>query len=305
MMGQWWHKLLRGLQQQLALYGNLQLWRQVWRQSRRQGGGMVAAAIALLWLVSFLIISFLVLQLPSSNSTRVPVAILNLARHLATSLGVFQPSSLVMTVIPWPWLVLLIGVTGLCSVAGTTQLTQTLAGIYQGRSQARQTWLTQLWPWAVTALLLLEAPLLASWLRAPESSQLSLWAQAMGLLRWLAATGLITLTLALLNRFSTKPWVRGCPLWPGVGLTLGLGLGVWNLGDWLLALIRGHGLAYGLLLVFGLGMIRLVLLLWLVLWGAQFNVGLLMYGSKVRNKTGLYNPRQTPPPSFDSFKINR
>ncbi len=303
-MGQWWHQLFRGLQQQGALYGNLGLWRQVWRQSRRQGGGMAAAAIALLWLVSLLIISFLMLQLPNSALARLPAAIPNLARYLATSLGVPQPGSPVVA-IPWPWRVLLIWGAGLWGVAGTAQLTQALAGIYQGRGQSRRTWLTQLWPWAVTALLLLQAPLLASWLRAPGTSQLSLWAQAMGLLRWLAATGLITLTLGVINRFSAKPWIRGCPLWPGVGLTLGLGLVVWNLGDWLLTWIWGHDLAYGLLLVLGLVMIRLVLLLWLVLWGAQFNVGLLLYTTRVRGQAGPPHLRQPPPPSFDSFKINR
>lgn len=303
-MGQWWHRLSRDLQQQGALYANPQLWQQVWRQSRRQGGGMVAAAIALLWLVSLLIISFLVLQLPNSISAPLPAAIPNLARHLATSLGVPQSSSPVVA-LPWAWLVLLIGGAGLWGVAGTTQLTETLARIYPGRGQSRRTGLSRLWPWAVTALLLLQAPLLASWLRAPDSGQPSLWGQALGLLRWLAATGLITLTLAILNRFSAKPWIRGCPLWPGVGLTLGLGLVVWTLGDWLLAWIWGHGFAYGLLLVLGLVMIRLVLLLWLVLWGAQFNVGLLFYTSRTRGQTGPPHLRQPPPPSFDAFKINR
>lgn len=265
---------------------------------------MAAAAIALLWLVSLLIISFLVLQLPPSNSARLPSAIPNLARQLAISLGASQPTSPVTT-IPWPWQLLLICGAGLCGVVGTTHLTQSLATIYQGRGPSRRTWLNQLWPWAVTALLILQAPLLASWLRAPAPSQLSLWAQAMGLLRWLAATGLITLTLGVINRFSAKPWVRGCPVWPGVGLTLGLGLVVWTLGDWLVAWISSHPLAYGVLLILGLVIIRLVLLLWLVLWGAQFNVGLLVYISRTRGQTGLSHLRQPPPPSFDSFKINR
>ena len=265
---------------------------------------MAAAAIALLWLVSLLIISFLVLQLPNSTLARLPAAIPNLARHLATSLGVPQPSSPVEG-LPWPWLVLLIWGAGLCGGAGTTQLTQTLAGIYQGRGQSRRTWLSQLWPWAVTALLLLQAPLLASWLRAAAPNQLSLWAQVMGLVRWLAATGLITLTLGIINRFSAKSWVRGCPLWPGVGLTLGLGLITWTLGDWFLTWIGRYPLGYGLLLILSLGMIRLVLLLWLVLWGAQFNVGLLVYMTRARSQAGLPHLRQPPPPSFDSFKINR
>ncbi|MFM7324900.1 MAG: hypothetical protein ACKO4L_08195, partial [Nodosilinea sp.] len=136
MMGRWWHKFFRVLQRQAALYINLGLWRQVWRQSQRQGGGMAAAAIALLWLVSLLIISFLVLQLPSSTLARLPAAIPDLARHLATSLGVPQPSSSVVG-IPWPWRVVLICGAGLWGVAGTAQLTQTLAGIYQGRGQSQ------------------------------------------------------------------------------------------------------------------------------------------------------------------------
>ncbi|NJL49836.1 MAG: YihY/virulence factor BrkB family protein, partial [Leptolyngbyaceae cyanobacterium SM2_5_2] len=184
--------------------------------------------------------------------------------------------------------------------------------IYQGAPSRRPGWVGKLWPWLLTGIVLLTIGLVGSLIgqavpSTPGSSGAVGWLRwpgLVGLLRFLVSVGLTGLGVALVHRLSPRQWPSGCPLWPGVGLTVSLGLGVLALCRWGIGWVQSQTLAYGLFLTLGLTLMGLFAWLWLILAGAQFNIGAMSY----RGGPGqpVWGTRTTPPPpSFESFKINR
>lgn len=293
----------------LSLYWNRRIWGDVWRQSRRFRWPSGAMEVAFLWLLGLLGGSFVLLQASHYQYFWVPPGALWGGKGLAALLTIAPPD------VGQPGLgrgiVLALGLaTWLCLVAGTEKLRLMVALAYQGAPSRRSTWAKRLRPWVMAIVLVITASLVVQLMAV--SGQAEGVAQTnfpggnalMPLGRWLVAVTLTTLGLALINWLSPVPWLRGSPLWPGVWLTLGLGMAAIGLGQWGLGWLQTSAIAYALFLDLGL---RLALLYWLILLvplGAQFNISCMAH----RGGSGgsLRGSRLTPPPpSFDSFKIKR
>jgi hypothetical protein len=127
--------------------------------------------------------------------------------------------------------------------------------------------------------------------------------------RWLVALASAGLGLGLSYRLVVYRWPQGLPLWPGVNLAVGLGLGLLGLRSWSLGWLDRAAIAQGELLALGLQLGVVYLLVLLVPLGAQVNLGLLRHRGATMAGPGRtpWGLRSTapPPPSFDSFKINR
>ncbi|MBU6229724.1 MAG: hypothetical protein KGQ93_08520 [Cyanobacteria bacterium REEB459] len=287
----------------IAVYGNWQTWRELWCQSRRQPWLTLAATVALLWILSFLGLAFLVLHISDRGSLPLPAGIFSLAVDIQASLAITSGASS-PGVLAWPWLVGLAWGAGLSWLRGTQKLSTTVAAIYQGNYRQRRGWRARLLmltlALALLAMVVTVSSLLKHGLFSYPSSRL--WQPLARIAGWLVSALLISLTLALLHRLSPKGWLPGCPLWPGVGLTTLGGLSIWGAVQWGLAWLDRQNLANELLLMVNLQVFRLLLLLWLIPVGAQFNLSLLRFGGQKPRP----RPKTTPiPPSFDSFKINR
>ncbi len=295
----------------LAIYWNLALWRAIWHQSQRYRWRSITAEVAFLWLIGMLGASFALLQFSQQSSVTVPPSVLQLATGVGHILAVSTPPGPTQS-LPLPWLWAITFAAWLCFVAGTERLTYVLALLYQGAPSRRPGWVGKLWPWLLTSIILITVGLVSSLVgsavtASPDNSGAVGWLSWPGLfrlLRGLVSVGLTGLGVALVHRLSPRQWPSGCPLWPGVGLTVGLGLGVLALGRWGVGWIQAQTLAYGLFLTLSLTLMALFVWLWLILAGAQFNVSAMSYrGGPGQPAWGTRT--MPPPPSFESFKINR
>jgi hypothetical protein len=289
-------------------YWNPAIWRAIWQQSQRQRWRSLVAEVSFLWLLGLLGGSFALLHISQQSAVPMPGGILQMAHGLRQMLNIPAPAAASQSLgLP---LVLAVSIgAGLCWVTGTEKLTYLLATVYQGAPARRPGWAGKLWPWLMTAALLLMVGVVSS-LIAPMANPAapvvspSPWGGIARLLRSLASLGILILGIGLVHRLSPRQWLPQCPLWPGVGLTVGLGLGVWSVGQGGMRWVQSHNVAYGLFLVFSLSLLVGFLLLWLLPAGAQFNVSSMQHGGGPGPR--LWNPRTSPPPpSFESFKINR
>jgi hypothetical protein len=287
----------------IAVYGTWSAWRELWHQSRRKSWLTPTATVTLLWTLSLLGIAFIVLQISDRGSPPLPPGVFSLAKDIQRSLAIAPPSPSHGS-LAWPWLLLLSWVTGLCWLRGTEKLIATVAAIYQGTYRQRRSWRAKLLIVTI-ALVLLGMVVVVSGLLShglfgyPAPA---LWQPLARTGGWLISAVLVGLTLAFLHRLSPRGWQPGCPLWPGVGLTTLVGLGVWGAGQWGIHWLDRQNLANELLLMANLQLFRLLLLIWLVPAGAYFNLSL---PRDIRKKPGARSKTTPMPPSFDSFKIRR
>ncbi|HIK46771.1 MAG TPA: hypothetical protein IGR64_18135 [Leptolyngbyaceae cyanobacterium M65_K2018_010] len=292
-------------------YGNLVIWRFIWQQSQRQQWRSLTAEVTFLWLVGLFGLSFALLQCQHQQFGSVPRGALQLARGLQQMLAIPTPPPS-SSGVGLPMVLAVVIGAGLCMVGGTAKLTHSLATLYQGAPSRRRDWGGKLWPLGATLLILLTllvasglAPLAGPYQVSEAQSPLGWfsWSSLSQGLRRLASLGILGLGLGLVHRLSPRQWLPGCPLWPGVGLTLVLGLAIWGLGRWSMGWIQAQNIAYGLFLSLSLRLISLFGCLWLIPAGAQFN--LLVAGNPRSPRRGLWERKKLPPPSFDSFKIKR
>ncbi|MBD2234343.1 hypothetical protein [Phormidium tenue] len=285
----------------LAVYGSGRLWREVGQQAARSRWAEVTAAIAFLWLLGLLGLSFVLLH--GGQNALLPPGALALARGLQTMLGMANTPP---TAAPGRWGLGLVGLGAwLCLVVGTQKLVELVAGVTGSRPTSLGRWRDRLLPWGITLLGLAVAGLVFSLVGgAPEAGAIaSRWSFLIRLGRWVLAIGIGAVGLALVYRITPQRWLPGLGLWPGVRVVLVLGLGILALRHWGLSWLTRQAIAYDLLLALGLNLVTLYGLILLVPVGAQINLSLLRYrGSGHRS---WVRPTPTPPPSFDSFKIKR
>lgn len=291
----------------LAIYGNSRLWREVWLQAARSRWAEVAAAIAFLWLLGLLGLSFVLLHLEQQQALPLPPGAWQLAHGLQTSLAIAPVDASASANVSFlgSWGLGLLGLGAwLCLVASSQKLVQLVAVAYGGSSSRPMNWRTRLLPWGVTLLGLVLTGLVLSLTGAAAGSQPSLVAQVWRLGQWAIALACMTVGLGLIYRLAPGRWAPGLPLWPGVRLVLLLGLVGLGLRSWGLAWLAGQELAYGLLLTLGLDLGALYGLILLVPIGAQVNLSALRSRGAVSRPWEMTPPPPTPP-SFESFKINR
>lgn len=287
----------------LAVYGSGQLWREVVQQAARSRWAEVTAAIAFLWLLGLLGLSFVLLQ--GGQTAALPPGSLALAQGLQTLLGVIDPSPQSGTLGPWR-----LGFVGLgawlCLVTGTQKLVQLVAIIFgSGSAGLPPTWRSRLLPWGMTLLGLGVMGLVFSLVGIGAGLAIApgRWSILLRLGRWVLAIGIAAGGLAALYRLTPPRWPPGLALWAGVRVALALGLVILGLRHWGLGWLARQGLAYDLLLALGFNLGTLYGLILLVPVGAQVNLSTLRQRGAVHRPWG--RPMPTPPPSFDSFKIKR
>jgi hypothetical protein len=286
----------------LAVYGSGRLWQEVGYQAGRSRWAEVGAAIAFLWLLGCLGLSFVLLQLNQTHA--LSLAIVGPARELQRIMAVTDPVA--NNSPPSLWGLGIVGLGAwLCLVGGTQKLVQLVATVYSSGTSQPADWRSRLLPWGLTGLGLgITGLVFAVMDRGASVAQTGL-AQGMGLLgRWVLALGIIALGVGLGYRLIPRRWTPGQPLWPGVRIVLIFGLGLLGLREWGVSWLARQDLAYALLPVLGLNLLILYGLILLVPVGAQINVSTLRHRGLPSRPWGA-PAAAPPPPSFDSFKIKR
>ncbi|MGG6241192.1 YhjD/YihY/BrkB family envelope integrity protein [Nodosilinea sp. AN01ver1] len=285
----------------LAIYSSGRLWREVWLQAARSRWAEVAAAIAFLWLLGLLGLSFVLLHIEQHRALPLPMGAGQLAYSVQTSLAIAPAEANPNLLGRWELGLLGLG-AWLCLVAGSHKLMQLVAIVYDAGSPHPATWRTRLLPWGVTLLALALAGLVLGLTEGAAGPQPGLMAQVWRLGRWAIALVSIAIGLAVVYRLAPRRWAPGLPLWPGVRLVLLLGIAGLGLRYWGVTWLAGQTLAYGLLPALGLNLGALYGLILLVPLGAQVNLSALRHRGTVSRSWGMPPPT---PPSFESFKINR
>ncbi|WP_035992159.1 hypothetical protein [Leptolyngbya sp. KIOST-1] len=284
----------------LSIYGNGRLWREVSLQAARSRWAEVAAAIAFLWLLGLLGLSFVLLHLELRYP--LPQPILPLAHGLRTSLAIAMVDPNADGLKAW-----ILGLVGMgawgCLVGGSQKLLQLVAVAPSGAVRV-VTWRTRLLPWGLTLLGLALAGLVLSLIGGTVSSQTGWTAGIWRLGRWAIALASVALGLAVIYRLAPRAWTPGLSLWPGIRLVLLLGLMGLGLQHWGLAWLNHQTVAYRSILALGLQLVTLYGLIVLVPMGSQVNLSALRHRRQDSRPWGS-PPLTTPPPSFESFKINR
>ncbi len=286
----------------LTVYGSGRLWQEVGQQAGRSRWAEVGAAITFLWLLGFLSLSFVLLQLNQTHA--LPLAIVGPARQLHRILAVADPVANNSSPNLWG-----LGIAGLgaclCLVSGTQKLVQLVATVDSSSISQPTNWRTRLLPWGLTGLGLgITGLVFAVMDRGASAAQPGL-AQGMGLLgRWVLALGTVALGVGLMYRLIPRRQIPGQPLWPGGRVVLIFGLGLLGLRHWGVSWLARQDLAYALLLALGLNLLILYGLILLVPVGAQINVSTLRH-RRVPGRPWGVPAAAPPPPSFDSFKIKR
>ncbi|MBD1876368.1 hypothetical protein H6F75_23040 [Nodosilinea sp. FACHB-131] len=285
----------------LSVYGSSKLWREVRQQAARSRWAEVSAAIAFLWLLGLLGLSFVMLH--GEQSAMLPPGALALAHGLQTMLGMAATPP---TTAPGLWGLSLVGLGAwLCLVAGTQKLVQLVAAVAGSSPTPPARWRDRLLPWGITLLGSGVAGLVFSLVgSATDAAIASRWNTLICLGRWLLAIGIGAAGLALVYRLTPQRWLPGLGLWPGVRVVLVLGLGIVGLRHWGFSWLTRQGIAYDLLLSLGLNLGTLYGLILLVPVGAQINLSILRHREVVHRPWARPIPT-SPPPSFDSFKIKR
>lgn len=285
----------------LAIYGNGRLWQEVGLEAARSRWAEIAAAVVFLWLLGLLGLSFVLLHL--NLDFTLPQGILAPARGMQTTLALADPPTDPAALGPWGLGAIGLG-AWLCLVAGTDKLLRLVAVVSSRGTTRTKTWRSRLLPWGVTLLGLGLLGVTFTLLGHAEAGGQAIPIRWLGLLgRWALTLGMTALGLGLVYRLTPPRWAPGLPLWPGVRMSLGLGLGLLGLRHWGTSWLTRQDIAYGLLLGLGINLVALYGLILLVPMGAQINLSAIRHRDSSR-AWGL-SPPATPPPSFDSFKINR
>ncbi|MBW4485245.1 MAG: YihY/virulence factor BrkB family protein [Tildeniella torsiva UHER 1998/13D] len=287
----------------LSVYGSGRLWREVGQQAARSRWAEVTAAIAFLWLLGLLGLSFVLLHLGQRGM--LPLGALGVARGLQTILGIATAAA--PTASPGRWGLSLVGLGAwFCLVAGTDKLVRLVAAVFDPRPTLLASWRSRLLPWGITLLGLgvagLTVSLTGNGLDAAAIA--GRWGVFIRLGRWALAIGIGAAGLGLTYRLAPQRWLPGSALWPGVKVALALGLGILGLRHWGLGWLVRQGIAYDRLLILGLNLAALYGLILLVPVGAQINLTILRHRGAIHRPWGRPIPTP-PPPSFDSFKIKR
>lgn len=286
----------------LAIYGSVRLWQEVSDQAGRSRWAEVGAAVAFLWLLGLLGLSFVLLHL--NQSQPLPLAILLPARKLQTILAIGEPTGSTSSLSWWGLAIAGLG-AWLCLVAGTQKLVLLVAAIYGSNIAQVSDWRTRLLPWGMTILGLSLTSLVFIVLGQNSGTTGPALAQWLGRLGRLAlALSVVGLGLGLAYRLIPRRWAPGQPLWPGARLAVALGLGGLGLRQWGLSIVISPDLSYALLLVWGVNLLTLYGLILLVPMGAQINLSTLRHRGLPSRSWGA-TAAVPPPPSFDSFKIKR
>lgn len=302
----------------LSFYWHGGIWRDILHHVGALSMPAIALEVTLLWVLGLLAGSFALLQI-DQQLLRLPSFSLSLSYGVAQLLlPVSQESGASLARI---WIVFILAIAWLCMVAAISQTARLVSRVYRSSVPKRPRWVTLIYHWFLTLLLLTVASLALHWLGpdtiSPETAtdlrlktaegsrvaapwQTTLW----GLIRWPATLAILALALGTFYRLSPQRWQRGAPLWSGVGLSLLLGsLGI-GLSRWMMNQITAQALAYGSLLQLALVLVTMLGLALLIPLGAQFNVSLVNLNQV--SMPLVQSPRlSAPPPSFESFKINR
>ncbi|MBD2114190.1 MULTISPECIES: hypothetical protein [Cyanophyceae] len=286
----------------LSLYGSGELWREVGQQAARSRWAEVTAAIAFLWLLGLLGLSFVLLH--SKQGAIIFPGALALGHGLQTMLGMAATPH---TNAPRLWVLGLVGLGAwLCLVTGTQKLMRLVAVAAGSSPTPLACWRDRLLPWGITLLGLGVAGLVFSLVGSTTDAAAiaGRWNALVWLGRWLLAVGIGAAGLALVYRLVPQRRLPGLGLWPGVRVVLVLSLGILGLRHWGLSWLTQQAIAYDLLLVLGFNLGTLYGLILLVPVGAQVNLSVL------RHRGFVHHPQKRPipippPPSFDSFKIKR
>ena len=258
----------------LTVYGSGRLWQEVGHQAGRSRWAEVGAAIAFLWLLGFIGLSFVLLQL--NQTYTLPLVILGPAHELQRLLAIANAAANNSS--PSLWGLGSVGLGAwLCLVGGTKKLVQLVAAVYGSPSQPAD-WRSRLLPWGLTGLGLgITGLVFAAVAPGARVAQPGL-AQGMALLgRWVLALGIVALGVGLMYRLIPRRWTHGQPLWSGIRIVLILGLGLLGLRHWGASWLARQDLAYTLLPVLGLNLLVLYGLILLVPVGAQINLSTLRH----------------------------
>jgi uncharacterized BrkB/YihY/UPF0761 family membrane protein len=272
-----------------------------------------------LWSLGLMAGSFALLQGNQPWMTLPPVT-LTLSFGIAELLGL-EVEDLGPGLSPiWGGLILV--VAWLCLVGAVSRLSKLTAQIYRSSLIKRPGWMTVIYHWFLTILVLTVASLALHWLgpdhvtpapavdlrlytaegsRVTPQWQATLW----NTLRWPSTLVVAGVGLGLFYRLSPQRWQRGAPIWPGVGLGLGLAAIGLGLSRWGIHQITAQAYAYGLLLLLTVVLVTVLGLALLIPLGAQFNVSLVNLHQVSMPAVSSQPLAAAPPPSFEAFKINR
>jgi hypothetical protein len=307
--------------QWLSCYWQIAVWRNALRQMRQARSGTTAAEVAFVWLVGLAGASFALLQWGYQQTWANPPAYLRLGWWLPLLLPADDAASAATGTLVT---VAIATGAGLCFWVGTGKLAQAVSMAYGNTLKRRNSWRQLLVALLLTVLLWLAVSLALAWVGPPPALAPALsgdllklsvaegqiatappWRETLWqVVRWPMSLLTLASALALVYRFAPHRWSRGMAILPGVGLGLGLGAMVLGLTHWGLAWLAVNSLKYGVYLNLATHLLVMYWLIWLGLLGAQFN-GSLPVGRSGGGYTFGNQRVPPPPPSFDSFKINR
>jgi uncharacterized BrkB/YihY/UPF0761 family membrane protein len=303
----------------LCCYWHGGIWKDIWQHVGKLNMSATAMEATFLLSLGLTAGSFALLQSNLQGMT-LPAATFTLSFSVAEVLGLRAEN--VEADVNRLWVGLILGIAWLCLVGGVSRLSTLTAQVYRSSLPKRRWWMMVLYHWFLTAWVLAIASLALYWvgpdylipqaavdlrLQTAEGSQVPAQWQATvwNLLRWPLTLTMVGLGLGLFYRLSPQRWQRGAPIWPGVGLGLALGGMGLGLGGWGIHQITAQALAFGLLLVVAIAMVTLLWLALSIALGAQFNVSLVNLHQVSMPAVLNRSLTTAPPPSFDSFKINR
>lgn len=301
----------------LGSYLSYPLWKNLLQQAARHRYWMKGAAIAYGIICCFLLGGFMTLGAASLWPSVAQFVVEGLQRWVPE---VSAPLQMVIDQMSaewrldqrW-WLFLISGGVSLglwCKVVGLTQQIIRSDGDLASHliPTLRQRLITGWVAIATAALTLLAVGVVL--LTLPEGLQAGAEETVLGLLRhllaqglrWSLATSTMALSYGLLYRSSQKSTARSTPVLPGTVFATGLWLATGLLLKQHLNTLANHHWLFSTGSALTLGLIGLYVCTLGLLLGGQYNKLVNRYFPQSRSP---HSPNQVPPPSFDSFKIDK